>query len=387
MAVLADKDIDTTMAADWAAIMERHAVEPEAAELPAPEPEQESVVEDGRARNEDGTFAKPAKESAVVREPVRKEVAPKEAKAIPGRETKVAPIPEAADGIAQAEQSRDITRAPSTWKPTARAEYDKLPPAIKAEVHRREQDFLDGHKQLRPDADFGKSVRTVVEPYRMLIEAEGGTPERAIGDLLRTAARLRMGSPQEKVQIFAQVAQQYGVDLRAFAPQIGQQPGQPPVQPQSLQDPRVDQLLAQLNQERQQGAHREQQALEGTVTNWMNEAGTDGQPKRPYLADVMNEMGALVPQIRQANPSLNHDQVLQQAYETATWGNPEIRQLLLQAQGTGQTRVPDNQNRVREARRAASVNVPRRASVPGVGKPGTLEETITNTARELGLIT
>ncbi len=386
MAVLADKDIDTTMAADWAAIMERHAVEPEAAELPAPEPEQESVVEDARARNEDGTFAKPAKESAVVREPVRKEVAPKEAKAIPGRETKVTPIPEAADGIAQAEQSRDITRAPSTWKPTARAEYDKLPPAIKAEVHRREQDFLDGHKQLRPDADFGKSVRTVVEPYRMLIEAEGGTPERAIGDLLRTAARLRMGSPQEKVQIFAQVAQQYGVDLRAFAPQIGQPPGQMPA-PQPAADPRVDQLIGQLNQERQQRAQFEQSALEGTVTNWMSAADPQGQPLRPYLGDVMNEMNALVPQIRQANPSLNHEQVLQQAYETATWGNPEIRQLLLQAQGTGQTRVPDNQNRVREARRAASVNVPRRASVPGVGKPGTLEETITNTARELGLIT
>jgi hypothetical protein len=175
--------------------------------------------------------------------------------------------------------------------------------------------------------------------------------------------------------------------MSAFAPQIGQQPGQQPVQQQPLQDPRVDQLLAQLNQERQQGAHREQQALEGTVTNWMNAQDAQGQPLRPYLGDVMNEMNALVPQIRQVNPSLNHDQVLQQAYETATWGNPEIRTLLLQAQGTGQVRVADNQNRVRDAKRAASVNVPRRASQPSAGKPGTLEETITNTARELGLIT
>ncbi len=381
MAVLADKDIDTTMAADWAAIMERHAVEPEAAELPAPEPEQESVVEDGRARNEDGTFAKPAKESAVGDEPVRKEVAPKPVKGAP-KEAVVASPEEVAPEVA-----RDINRAPSTWKPTARAEWEKLPPMVRAEIHRRETDFMAGREQLLPDARFGKSVSEVVAPYRMLIESEGGTPERAIGDLMRTAAGLRLGTAQQKVQIITQVCRQYGVDMSAFAPQIGQQPGQPPVQPQSLQDPRVDQLLAQLNQERQQGAHREQQALEGTVTNWMNEAGTDGQPKRPYLADVMNEMGALVPQIRQANPSLNHDQVLQQAYETATWGNPEIRQLLLQAQGTGQVRVADNQNRVRDAKRAASVNVPRRASQPSAGKPGTLEETITKTARELGLIT
>src|SRR5205807_2564940 len=114
----------------------------------------------------------------------------------------------------------------------------------------------------------------------------------------------------------------------------------------------------------------EQQTLEGTVTSWMNENDAQGKPLRPYLGDVMNEMSALVPQIRTQSPSLSHDQVLQQAYERATWGNPEIRTLLLQqqAQGASQTRSAENQNRVREAKRAASVNVPRRASLPTPGK-------------------
>jgi hypothetical protein len=382
---LTDKDIDQQMATDWAAIQEKHAVEPEALEPieetePAAPDTSEPVTDRGDGRRPDGTFA--PKEKAPV-----KEVALKEAKPGAGKEAAQPAAVAEPDPTHPAEPARDINRAPSTWKPTARAEWEKLPPPVRAEIHRREQDFLDGHKQIRPDADFGKSVRTVVEPYRMLIESEGGTPERAIGDLLRTAAQLRMGTPQQKVQIFAQVAQQYGVDLRAFAPQIGQQPDQQIIHVPPASDPRVDQLIGQLNQERQQRAQLEQQALEGTVTNWMNAQDAQGKPSRPYLGDVMNEMNALVPQIRQANPSLNHEQVLQQAYETATWGNPEIRTLLLQAQGTGQTRVPDNQNRVREARRAASVNVPRRASVPGVGKPGTLEETIATTARELGLIT
>jgi hypothetical protein len=378
MSVLADKDIDSTMAADWAVILDKHAVEEPEAETVAvepAEPAQESAADRGDGRRKDGTFAPKAAEPSKSSRADKQEAAP----------TEGTPAETVAEPVVGAKgQKLDITQAPSTWKPAARAEFAKLPEAVRAEIHRRETDALNGQSQLLPDAQFGKTVRSVVEPYRMLIESEGGTPERAIGDLLRTAAQLRLGTPQQKVEIFARVAQQYGVDLRAFA-SPGQQPTQ---QPPPAGDPRVDQLIGQLNQERQFRAQQEQVQLEGTVTQWMNEQDSQGQPLRPYLGDVMNEMNALVPQIRQANPSLNHNQVLQQAYETAIWGNPEIRPLLIQqAQGTAQVRDPANQNRVREARRAASVNVPRRASTPAAGKPGTIEETLTETARALGLIT
>lgn len=375
---LNDKDLDESIAADWAAIQEKYAGEEEA-EAPAPEvepPAAEAVAAEtdapSRARDETGKFAKEAAKPAEKAAPA--------VKAAPAKEA-VAPEPAEAGAP---EVARDINRAPSTWKPAARADFEKLPATVRAEIHRRETDFLNGQSQLLPDAKFGKSVAEIVAPYRLLIEAEGGTPERAISDLLRSAAALRMGSPQQKVNTLAQIGRLYNVDMRAFA-----NPGAPQQQQQPLQDPRVDQLLAQLNQERQQTAQREQQTLEGTVSNWMGENDAQGKPLRPYLGDVMNEMSALVPQIRTQSPSLSHDQVLQQAYERATWGNPEIRTLLLQqqTQGASQTRSADNQNRVREARRAASVNVPRRASLPTPGKPGTLEDTIANTARELGLIT
>lgn len=372
MSVLADKDIDSTMAADWAAILDKHSIdepEPEPVkEVPVEAPAAEPVIDRGDGRTDKGKFAPKAKDPVVVDEPISKDLAPKESEPVVG-----------AKG-----QKLDITQAPNTWKPAARQEFAKLPETVRAEIHRRETDALNGQSQLLPDAQFGKSVRNVVEPYRMLIESEGGTPERAIGDLLRTAAQLRMGTPQQKVEIIARVAQQYGVDLRAFAPQQPGQPNQQPVQ-QSTNDPRVDQLIGQLNLERQQRAQQEQATLEGSVTKWMSAQDAQGQPLRPYLGDVMNEMNALVPQIRQANPSLNNDQVLQQAYETAIWGNPEIRPLLIAAQ-TAPVRDPANQNRVREARRAASVNVPRRASTPSTGKPGTMDETLAETARALGLI-
>jgi len=384
--------MEEDMAQDWAAIREKFAVpeEPPAAESNEPALEQTDSTSEAapRSRDESGRF---------TREPVhakgekdQSQPAPAVSR-VPSKEAGASPEASAVS-TDSSPHSRDIARAPSTWKPTARADWDKLPEGIRAEIHRRETDFLNGQSQLLPDAKFGKSVADVVAPYRMLIEAEGGTPERAIADLMRTAATFRVGTPQQKLDALKGIATQFGIDVRQLAPQIGAQPGtQSPAQPsapQNFQDPRVDQLLAYLGQQNQQREQAEQATLENTVTKWMGETDAAGNPTRPYLGDVMTDMQALVPAIRQGNHSLSHEQVLQTAYERATWGNPEIRALLQQQQlqGSEQARRTENQDRVREARRAASMNVPRRASTPSPGKPGRLEDTIEETARTLGLL-
>jgi hypothetical protein len=388
---LNDKDIDADMAADWASIQEKYAVEetPEPVEPVAPgDPAPEPVETIPVSREADGKFK--AKE-------VDKEEKPKvEAKAEKGAtEAKAAKaVPDVVDQAAptDAPQARDINRAPSTWKPTARAGWEKLDPAIRAEIHRREADFQNGQAQLLPDATLGKNMRQVIEPYRMLIDAEGGTPERAVADLLRTAALFRTGSVQQKYQGIVDIAQQFGIDLRYLAQAAVEQGGQPPQQgqpqPNQFRDPRVDQLLAQQNLERQQNAQREQQTMESTVTRWMNEKDAQGNPKREYLGDVINEMSALVPQLRQNDPTLTHAQALDAAYDRAIWAHPEIRTLLAQKQQTEleTQRRTENQRRVSDARKAGSVNVPRRGSIPSAGKPGTMEQTIEETARAIGMI-
>lgn len=366
---LAEQTIDDEMAADWAKIQEKHAVEEPEPEAPepqaeAPESAAETVEDRGDGRRTDGTFAPKPKESAKPAEVVDKNPPPEE----PVRQ----------------ESAIDVNKPPSTWKPVARAEWDKLSPAIRAEVHRREADWAKGRQELIPDAQLGRSFREVAAPYKALIDAEaGGRPELAFAELMKTAAILRMGTPEQKRQVVLGVAKQYGVDLGLTQPQ-----GQPAQQTQqTFQDPRVDQLLQHLQSQEQQRQTQEQQQLEAAVVNWMDAKDEAGNPKYPYLGDVANEMQVLVPQIRQSNPSFSHEQVLQSAYERATWASPEVRPLLLAAQAAAAARPSDNQNRVREAKRAASVNVPRRASIPSAGPPGTLDDTLTKTARTLGLIT
>jgi len=153
--MLADKDIDETMAADWAAIREKHTVEDETPDL-AGEPEVEAVapetpesVVDSKPRDESGKFTRAPKESKDAAKSAEQADTSQ-------REPTAAALPVNRE---KETQSADVNRPPSSWKPTARAEYDKLSPVIKAEIHRREADMSAGAQQLLPDATLGKEMR------------------------------------------------------------------------------------------------------------------------------------------------------------------------------------------------------------------------------------
>lgn len=367
--------IDEQIAQDWKAIQEKHKPEPEAVEaVETVETESEAPVA-GKPRDEAGKFVKaeaPAKEA----KPVEKAELPETAQPVSADKA-------TSQELHSAEQpQRDLTRAPSTWKPQARLDWEKLSPAHRAEIHRREADFQNGQAQLLPDARLGNSIRAVTEPYRAIIAQSYGSDDRMLQSMLPTLQTFAMGNPQQKLAEIVRISQQFGIDLSQLSGQ-----GEPQTQ-QQFADPRVDQLLQNMQNQERQRQSNEQRSLETMATAWMNEVDAQGQPKREYLQDVMQEMSVLIPQIKQTNPLLTHPQVLEQAYDRAVWANPNTRQAL---QGKQQSELLErqraaNQTRVQDAKRAASTNVTRRASTPSPVKPGDMVDTITNTARELGLI-
>lgn len=382
---LTDKDVDATMAADWAAIQEKYAVkdepeklEPITAEAETVEPETDETENVKReTSNVDSTKERQRDESGkfIKSQEKEKPVKPDTTQINNDASTQQDELPQ-----------RDINRPPSTWKPVVRGEWDKLTPSVRAEIHRREADFQNGQAQLLPDARLGSAIKQATAPYQMLIESNYGTPDRAMQAFLQTAAALQMGSPQQKLQTIVGLSQQFGIDLSPLLQQGQPQQQQPQ---QQFRDARVDQIIANEQRREQQRQQQELQQLSGIADSWVAEQDASGNPLRPYVGDVINEMTVLIPQIKQANPHFSHAQVLEQAYDRAVWANPDTRAAL---QGQRQSelqakQLAENQNRVASAKRAASVNVPRRASIPSPAKPGTMDETIRNTARELGLIT
>lgn len=404
---LTDAAVDDDMAQDWQAILDGK----DPAELANDagddddsaadaggeqhaEGEGDAAAADGGAAAGDRGDTRERDASGRFKERRYKE--PKAAKPAPGAES--AP-PEGqqqqqADPNAQAQpQARDVTKPPSTWSPKERAAWANIPPDARAAIHRREADFMAGQSQLLPDARFGAEMTKTLEPFKLFMETEGATPAQAVHELLRSAYVLRTGTAQQKYGTIANIAQRYGIDLRAFAPrpQVGPngQPVPQPAQQQQFRDPRVDDLLRSMQSEAQQRVAAETAQTESTVNRWMNEVDAKGELKRPYVGDVMNDMAAMIPQLQAADPTLTHVQALEQAYERATWANPEIRVLLQQAQQTQATaqQRAESQRRAAGARRGASVNVPRRGALPPQPQTGSLEDTIADEARRLGLIT
>jgi len=354
--------LDEELKAAWAASMggEDDAEDTPEEEAPSePVEEAPEATEAEPARDESGKFVKGAKKPA---EPVKAEAEP-----LP---VEIEPI------IRRDGKQVDVNRPPSSWKPLARAEWDKLPATVRAEIHRREEDAFRGLSAVEPDVQLGRGIRQVIEPYRMLIEAEGGTPERAVAHLLQTAALFRVGTPQQKQQALLSIAHQYGIQM----PDGTNPPYQPQYQPQDFRDPRVDQLLQM--QEQQQT-----QQTESAIARFQNEADAQGKPLRPYFADVEREMTALIPHLKTEIPGATPVELLQEAYDRATWAHPEIRQLLQQKQMSEleATRRTENQRRISEAKKAASVNTPRRAVIPVDGGMSD-DDFIADAARKIGLI-
>lgn len=258
-----------------------------------------------------------------------------------------------------------VAPAPNTWKKEVAAKWATLAPDVQAEVVRREADFHKGIEGYKAKAQFADSVANVLQPYsqtlKHLEQTQGISAEKALDALLSADHKLRYGSPVEKQMYFHQLAQSYGIDL-ANAQEIPQADQQV----FTLQQ-RLSQLETALQNQTQQGAQREQQELNSTI------AAFAADPKHSHFESVKGHMSALL-QAGQAKD-------LADAYEQAVYANPTTRAAMLQQQMDAQRE--EAAKKAKAAKEAASINVPRRPSMPVTQPIGTMDETIRATLRRL----
>ena len=195
----------------------------------------ERETEQQRARDDAGRFAKEKAERAA------KAKAPA---AAPAAET---PTP---------------LERPKSWKKDYEPHWQKLvsgqsltPDEARklAEYNiQRESEFTNGVTTYKNIAEQAKPVLDALAPYLQTMQQHGITPGQEVKMLLNAHHTLAMGSPQQKHQMFAQLANEYGIDLRAFnggqqSPPGGAQPGFEQQQPQFSQ-PQFSQFANALNQ-------------------------------------------------------------------------------------------------------------------------------------------
>lgn len=264
--------------------------------------------------------------------------------------------PEAAESVEESESEEDQTEserdptlvAPSSWSKSSKSLYDKLPDDVKREVHKREADFHAGYQQLKPKADFADRVAVAIQPYQQTLQQlqqQGIDAPTAINKLLQADHILRYSEPSKKAEYLAELAVQYGVDIRALS---------------SLQapDPNViamKQQLEAVHMQRQQEMIAQQAQQQQGLMQQIQEFAAD--PKNEHFALVRDEMAILLDQGKAAT--------LQEAYDKAVWMRPDIRQTLLDRRETEAKRKALEATQRKRAKTAS-------VSVKGsqAGKPG-----------------
>jgi hypothetical protein len=104
----------------------------------------------------------------------------------------------------------------SSWKREAQEQLSKLDPTIQQYIIDREGQFHKGIEQYKADAQVGKVMKQVVEPFNDYFKQLGVEPTQAIPKILDYERRLRTSSQEAKTQMFMQMAHDYGVDVNAL---------------------------------------------------------------------------------------------------------------------------------------------------------------------------
>ena len=243
-------------------------------------------------------------------------------------------------------------------------------PVVMQEFLRRSEEMHRGLEGYREKAQIGDTFQRAIAPYMQSIKEWGMEPAGAVQALFQADSMLRSGSPEQKVQMLHKLARDYGIDMQQAAQT-----------PQQNFDPQVfglQQKLTQMEQWiQQQTIAREQQeadALNSEITRFAS------QPENVHYEEVRNDMAGLL----QAGMASG----LQDAYEKACYANPNVRaKVLAQQQAKAESeRKAQAIQRANAAKHASAVNVSRKGTLPSAKAVGSMDDTIRDTARELGLI-
>jgi hypothetical protein len=321
---------------------------PDAVAVPdAPVGETEAQREE-RVRDEKGRFAKKVETPAGT----------PEVEAQPEKVPEVA----AAPPVPVVEPPPPI-KPPQAWKPTLREQFATLPPDIQQEVLRREKDITTALQESSDARQAAQKFRELTTPYEHMFRAEGVDAHRAIQNLLQTTAALSSGAPHTRAQIVANIVRTYlpGREGLELLDQVlsGQPMTQSVASYTPQRDPRVDDLLAQVEAAKAQQAQTLQQKAKAAMEEV---SGLE------FFEDVREDMADLLDLAAKRGIA----KTPKQAYDQAVSLHPEVSKVLKQREAARAAVTPT----VATQRARAAASSVRSTPAGSVGKevPRSLRE-------------
>lgn len=273
-----------------------------------------------------------------------------------------------------AEPAKPAIEPPHSWSAEAKARWADVPPDTQAYIAEREAQAHQAITRAGQQIKAYEPIARVLDTYRDTFEKNGLTPDDGIGRLLEVERNLA----RDPVSAVKEIAKAYGVDLTTLtneqaAPAQQAEQGQP--------DPQVATLKAELAQLKSElgkvGSYltAQQRAQLASEEQVLARQIAEFAKGRDYFSDVRLRMGALM----QADPNLS----MEDAYDQATWADPNIRQRILadQRKADEEKRAEEARKKAADAKKSAAVNV--KSSTSSGTTPKTMDDTLRDAARRL----
>lgn len=258
-------------------------------------------------------------------------------------EEKQAQVVQSIETLIEAAPIVESRKPPQSWAKEQWDRWGKLDKDTQDYIDKRESDFARGVSTYKSQWDQAAPLYQAVQPFLPELQRNNIAPEQWISNLGNAHRTLAMGSPEQKVQMFAKLATDYGVNL-------GSLQGQP-----------VDQQFGHLAQEvaslrnAQAAQDKERTQSEQARINHDIEAF---KSNAPYFESVRETMGQLL------QSGVASD--LKTAYDKAIRLNDDI----WSQHQAEQAKVQATQRQAEIAKKKAAAVSPRSASPTGAMNQG-----------------
>jgi hypothetical protein len=191
---------------------------------------------------------------------------------------------------------------PKSWAPEYHPYWEKADPKVQEYIEKRENDFHKGLEEYKANAEFAKSIRDTLNPYRQTLQQLKVDEVQAIKSLFNADHQLRYSPTEQRLQYFKQLAKNYGVEWPTAVTQS---------EPAAPVDPAVQSLKQQVEQMQSYQQAQLQAAQQEARSQAEREiaAFAADEKAHPYFNEVSGEITMLI----QADPKLS----LQDAYDRA----------------------------------------------------------------------
>jgi hypothetical protein len=257
---------------------------------------------------------------------------------------------------------------PKSWRGPAKAEWSKVPEALRDEIYKREEDNFRGLEQYKGNAQRFEALHAVIAPHAEIFQQSGQNAIENIGGLLNLQKALYTGDDNTKLGTLLQIATNVGIKPEAIQQALANGWNQP------VQDPRLDAVMKRLEQSEARFSELQRAPIMSQVESFL------ADPKNEFASDPAVQARMQIELMSGGAKSM------QEAYDNACKLVPSVTQTLEQRKREAdakerEAKAKEDAKRkadlAAKAAKAASINVrPRGVTTGTSAKKGTLEETI-----------